>query len=254
MRPYRARYANIPARANDLASEITGGGFRGLVETPACGTTSSQVTRSAVSQRHIAGVGFDGRWHLVCRHSGRFRPRRTRPADVSARKVSAGMTSVPHDRSSASDSDPAVQPSRVHLKAATPKTDQGYVDGAWWPRSRDLATELPALFAALATRLGVIERMAYNLGEWQPAARRLDTGGVRVKLGGFHYQGANTVDVTGRDGRRVTLLVVPPGTPAATARKISLAAADERNVERTGTLLARVAGRNGMPRQRPAPQ
>lgn len=164
------------------------------------------------------------------------------------------MTSVPHDPSLTSADDTATQPSRVHLKPATPNTDQGYVDGAWWPRSRDLTTELPALFAALANRLGVIERMAYNLGEWQPTTRRLETGGVRVKLGGFHYQGANTIDVTGRDGLRVTLLVVPPDTPAATARKISLAAADELNVERTGTLLARVAGRNGMPRQRPAPK
>lgn len=165
------------------------------------------------------------------------------------------MTSVPHDPAVTPDAEPAEQSSRVQMKPAAPTAgDPGYVDGAWWPRSRDLRVELPALFAALAARLGVVERMAYNLGEWHPADRRLETGGVRVKLGGFHSQGANTIDVTGRDGRRITLLVVPPDTPAATARKISLAAADERNVERADTLLARVAGRNGMPRPRPAPE
>lgn len=163
------------------------------------------------------------------------------------------MTSVPHDPAVTPEADSAEQPSRVQLKPAEPTTvDAGHVDGAWWPRSRDLATELPALFAALATRLGAVERMAYNLDEWQPANRRLDTGNTRVRLGGFHSQGANTVEVAGADGLRVTLLVVPPETSAASARKISLAAADDHNVERVDTLLARVAGRNGMPRPRPA--
>jgi hypothetical protein len=164
------------------------------------------------------------------------------------------MTSVPHDPAVTSDADSAEQPSRVQLKPAAPTTgDAGHVDGAWWPRSRDLAAELPALFAALVTRLGVIERMAYNMNEWRPAARRLETGGTRIKLGGFHSQGANTIDVTSSRGLRVTLLVVPPETQAATARKIAQAAADGGNVERVDTLLARVAGRNGMPRPRPVP-
>lgn len=163
------------------------------------------------------------------------------------------MTSVPHDPA-ITEADSAAQSSRVHLKPAAPITaNPGYVDGAWWPRSRELSTELPALFAALATRLGVIARMDYNLDEWPPTARRLVSGGASVKLGGFHYQGANTIDLTGAGGRRVTLLVVPPDTSAATARKIAAAAADESNIERADTLLSRVAGRNGMPQPRPAP-
>jgi hypothetical protein len=162
------------------------------------------------------------------------------------------MTSVPHDPLLTSEAEPAGQSSRVHLKPAAPTTrNPGYVDGAWWPRSRDLSAELPALFAALATRLGIVARMAYNLDEWKPAGRRLDAGGASIKLGGFHFQGANTIDVTGAGGLRVTLLVVPPDTPAATARKIAKAAADETNVERADTLLARVAGLNGMPRPLP---
>ncbi len=164
------------------------------------------------------------------------------------------MTSVPHDPTVTPDADSAEQPPRVHLKPAEPTTrDPGYVDGAWWPRSRDLAAELPALFAALATRLGVIARMADNLDEWQPTASRLETGATRVRLGGFHYQGANTIDVIGSDSRRVTLLVVPPETSAADAKKIALAAADGRNVDRVDSLLGRVAGRNGMPRPLPVP-
>ncbi|MFD7400682.1 DUF5994 family protein, partial [Streptomyces virginiae] len=40
-----------------------------------------------------------------------------------------------------------LRPARLSL---TPKTAlAGQLDGAWWPRSRDLEAELPALAAAL---------------------------------------------------------------------------------------------------------
>ncbi|HVW42390.1 MAG TPA: DUF5994 family protein, partial [Amycolatopsis sp.] len=39
---------------------------------------------------------------------------------------------------------------RLRLKPKAPTT--GYVDGAWWPRPRDLSAELPALLAVLAVR------------------------------------------------------------------------------------------------------
>ncbi|HKS48584.1 MAG TPA: DUF5994 family protein, partial [Amycolatopsis sp.] len=50
---------------------------------------------------------------------------------------------------------------RLRLKPKAPAT--GYVDGAWWPRSRDLSAELPTLLAVLAIRPGRIERVTYNL-------------------------------------------------------------------------------------------
>jgi hypothetical protein len=59
---------------------------------------------------------------------------------------------------------------RLKLKPKAPTI--GSVDGAWWPRSRDLAAELPALLAVLAVRLGPIERVGYHLGDWAPTVRR----------------------------------------------------------------------------------
>src|SRR5919112_5460245 len=58
---------------------------------------------------------------------------------------------------------------RLKPKAAT----TGVVDGGWWPRSRDLAVELPGLLAVLAVRLGRIERVSYHLTEWAPAVRKI---------------------------------------------------------------------------------
>ncbi|MFS8102185.1 DUF5994 family protein [Lentzea alba] len=42
-----------------------------------------------------------------------------------------------------------------------------FVDGAWWPRSSDLAAELPPLIAALAGRLGRATRVTFNLTAWR---------------------------------------------------------------------------------------
>ena len=47
---------------------------------------------------------------------------------------------------------------RLRLKPKAPTT--GWVDGGWWPRSRDLAAELPGLLSVLAVRMGRIEREA----------------------------------------------------------------------------------------------
>jgi len=59
---------------------------------------------------------------------------------------------------------------RLRLKPEAPTT--GYVDGAWWPHSRDLTAELPTLLPALTDRLGRIEHVTYSLTTWPPAPRR----------------------------------------------------------------------------------
>jgi hypothetical protein len=59
---------------------------------------------------------------------------------------------------------------RLKLKPKAPAS--GYVDGAWWPRSLDLPTELPALVEVLAIRLGHVERVSYHLGAWDAAPHR----------------------------------------------------------------------------------
>jgi hypothetical protein len=113
---------------------------------------------------------------------------------------------------------------RLTLKSNAPAT--GAVDGGWWPRSRDLATELPALLAALAERLGAVEGVNYNLDDWGPTARKITIDGSRVRLAGFRFQHRDTIDVYSRQ-QRLTLLVVAPeaGEPVAHA---ALRAAGQR--------------------------
>jgi hypothetical protein len=149
------------------------------------------------------------------------------------------MTSDPHRIATPTTkmvNEPPQLTLRLRMKPKAPTT--GYVDGAWWPRSRDLAAELPALLAGLVIRVGQVQRISYNLTEWDAVVRRLDIGGHRVRLGGFNSQGANTIDVIGSDQVRIVLLVVPPKTLPAAAHAMSMTAATRDNTDRVGDLLA----------------
>jgi hypothetical protein len=124
---------------------------------------------------------------------------------------------------------------RLRLKPKAPHS--GYVDGAWWPRSDDLAAELPDLLAVLSVRLGRIDRVMYNLNEWAKAPRKLATGGRRVRLDGYQRQPTNTVEVLGLNRNRIALLVVPPNADPDQAHATLMAAATPSNDTTVDSLL-----------------
>jgi hypothetical protein len=99
------------------------------------------------------------------------------------------------------------------------------IDGAWWPHSGDLATELPDLLAVLSVRLGPIDRVMYNLGEWKSSPTRLMSGGRSVRLDGYRRQPAHTVEIAGLTGHRIVLLVIAPQADRAQAHATLMAAA-----------------------------
>ena len=113
----------------------------------------------------------------------------------------------------------------------------GYVDGAWWPRSDDLTTELPDLIAVLGFRLGPVDRVAYNVDEWTRAPVELATGGRAVHLDGHHRQPPNTVEVQDTNRNKMALLVVPSQTDPDHAHAIVMAAAAPNNSSTVDTLL-----------------
>ena len=125
---------------------------------------------------------------------------------------------------------------RLRLKPKAPVS--GHVDGAWWPRSDDLSTELPDLLAVLSVRLGAIDRVMYNLAEWATVPRRLTTGGRVVRLDGYWLQPANTLQVLGVVGEKILLLVVPPHTQPEIAHEAMMTAAAPANAATVGDLLA----------------
>ncbi|MGB7797077.1 MAG: DUF5994 family protein [Pseudonocardiaceae bacterium] len=98
-------------------------------------------------------------------------------------------------------------------------TAQGVVDGSWWPRTRDPAAELPALIAAVADRLGMVDRIALNANAWDTRPQRITTVGQEVVRLDWSGAWAHTIRVIGCDSSHLDLLVIPP----ATARTLALA-------------------------------
>lgn len=124
---------------------------------------------------------------------------------------------------------------RLRLKPKAPTT--GFVDGAWWPRTRNLSAELAELLGVLAVRLGQVERVSYHLGEWETSSRKSIIGGCLVRLAGYRAQHPGTLDVQAAR-HRITLLVVPPETAPPVAHRILRAAAQRGNAEPIAVLLA----------------
>jgi len=138
------------------------------------------------------------------------------------------MTPRQHRTDVGRDQTPPEATPRLRLKPKAPQT--GYVDGAWWPRSDDLTTELPDLLAVLSVRLGPIDRVLYKFSDWAKAPTKLATGGRTVRLDGYRLQPPNTVEVLGLNRNRIALLVVPPHTDPDHAHATMMAAAGPSNV------------------------
>jgi hypothetical protein len=145
------------------------------------------------------------------------------------------MTSAPHKITRPGAATPQV---RLALKPAVGplSTATGFVDGAWWPRSRDLAEQIPELVEALPASMGRIERLSYNLATWGPTTRRIHLDGETVHLAGYRLQNPDTIDVLGRN-HTVTLLVVPPATAEADARRMLARACERHNTDAAADLL-----------------
>jgi hypothetical protein len=94
-------------------------------------------------------------------------------------------------------------------------------DGGWFPRSRDLAVELPELIAELDRRDLRVERFTYALDAWTThPQRKLTVSGRVVRTGGFRSMDPRVVCLTWAGGtRRADLLVVPPETDVVTGAR-----------------------------------
>lgn len=108
--------------------------------------------------------------------------------------------------------------SAVRLSLEPNPTRRGAVDGGWWPRSQDATAELPGLIAAVDQRLGrTIYRVGLSVTAWTNIPRRIPARGWTVKVGWFGSIDSLIVSLTIAGAENITLLVIPPDTPAAVA-------------------------------------
>ena len=118
------------------------------------------------------------------------------------------------------------------------------LDGAWWPRSRDLGAELPSLVAVLDPLWGRITRVTVNPTHW-PAdfPRKVPVAGHVVKVGWFlEEQDPHQLLLLSYRTSRWDLLVVPPETDPATAAWLMTAASDPLRTSTGSELVAEAAG------------
>ncbi|MFD8144568.1 DUF5994 family protein, partial [Streptomyces sp. NPDC059708] len=67
----------------------------------------------------------------------------------------------------------AVKPGTALLRLETTRSREGLLDGAWWPRTREIETELPALISVLTGHLGPITRVGVDASAWNGVPTRL---------------------------------------------------------------------------------
>jgi Family of unknown function (DUF5994) len=126
----------------------------------------------------------------------------------------------------------------VRLALIDPPAARATLDGAWWPRMRDLTHELAPLVEELHRRGIRVTRVAYNPAPWGPTPRRLAADGRTLRLGWFRSIDRHLLNMTGDSNRgRLDLLVVPPDTTAAAAQRAFSAATDRANRDTPTALL-----------------
>ncbi|WP_284577017.1 DUF5994 family protein [Streptomyces sp. 2P-4] len=133
----------------------------------------------------------------------------------------------------------ALDPGLPVRLSLTPKTTlTGRLDGAWWPRSRDLAAELPALVDALEGRWGRITRVLVNPSHWPVVPHKVAVIGHVLHSGWFTEQDPDKIILLSYTTGRCDLLVIPPETDPASAARLMTAAALPGSVLTAGALMS----------------
>lgn len=94
------------------------------------------------------------------------------------------------------------------------------VDGAWWPKSLDLRSELPDLLAVFGFWIGAVHRVVYDPSVWLPAPTRLIRHSEMVSLNPYRLVFSETIYLLGTHSRDAVLFVLPPSSSGEEARRL----------------------------------
>ncbi|GLX20791.1 DUF5994 family protein [Streptomyces lavendulae] len=130
----------------------------------------------------------------------------------------------------------AVKPGTALLRLETTRSREGLLDGAWWPRTREIETELPALISVLTGHLGPITRVGVDASAWNGVPTRLVVDDRVVHLDSDPV-GDDTVLITRGANDHFALLVVPPDTTADAAREAMARAVRADNITEAAQIL-----------------
>ncbi|KOG50252.1 DUF5994 family protein [Streptomyces decoyicus] len=129
-----------------------------------------------------------------------------------------------------------VRPGTALVRLETTRSREGVLDGAWWPRSRDIGAELPGLITALTEHLGPVARVGLDASAWEELPTRLVIEDRIVHIDSFPV-GDDTILITRGDQDHFSLLVVPPTATAEAAHAAMNRAVQADNVAQAGQIL-----------------
>jgi len=134
--------------------------------------------------------------------------------------------------------------SSLRLSLAPAGAAPALLDGAWWPRSRDLGAELPTLMAVLDPLWGRITRVTVNPTHWPIVPRKVPVAGHVVNVGWFRSeQDPHELLLLSYHVGRWNLLVVPPWTDPVSAAWLMSAASDPLGTSTASRLMEQAARR-----------
>ncbi|MWA15653.1 DUF5994 family protein [Streptomyces sp. BA2] len=130
-----------------------------------------------------------------------------------------------------------VIPGAAVLRMETTPRRDGTFDGAWWPRTRDLETQLAGLIRALTERLGPIARIGLDTSSWDVHARHLVVDGHTVRIDWSAVDDSTMLVTRGRQDI-FSFLMLPPQTEASAARAAMTMAVQDGNSASASEILA----------------
>lgn len=127
---------------------------------------------------------------------------------------------------------------RLSLRSVSSSAGPTELDGAWWPRSRDLPSELSALADVLDPLWGRITRIAVDPRHWPTLPPRIVVNGHVVKVSWFTSElDPHGITLLSYTAGRWDLLVIPPETGASSAARLMAAASADTGPPTTATAL-----------------
>jgi hypothetical protein len=129
-----------------------------------------------------------------------------------------------------------VVPGTILLRPQVAGRRQGALDGAWWPRSRDIGAQLGGLVRALAAHIGPVSRVGLDRDAWDGVPEHLFIDHRIVHVDWFPL-GDDTVLFTREDRVLVALLVVPPHATRDQAQQAMTQALDLDNLVEAEQIL-----------------
>lgn len=130
----------------------------------------------------------------------------------------------------------------LRLSLAPVGSSPALLDGAWWPRSRDLEAELPLLVAVLDPLWGRITRITVNPVHWPFVPRKVPVAGHVLNVGWFRAeQDPHELLLLSYHVGRWNLLVVPPQTDPVSAAWLMTAASDPLGTSTASRLMEEAA-------------